>query len=163
MIDAHKICPLLLLANLVLLYGIIVNGFLAPVASRINCNTMSDAPTCREGLTSLLLKVERYGVPDESDSLKKKADTFVDSDEALFVSLTKDGKINESDTASKAYEDGIKSPTPELEPGELVPLIMNALRNNNTPDVDAGIRLIWEFSTDTTKHVFQNNITGEHI
>ena len=90
---------------------------------------------------TLLLQEER-----ESDGL-----VFDDNDEALFSSLTKQGRIGTSADASD----------PSLRPEEVVPLIMNSLKNNNTPNKDAGLRLVWDFSTDITKHIFKHNITGE--
>ena len=90
---------------------------------------------------TLLLQEER-----ESDGL-----VFDDNDEALFSSLTKHGRKGTSADASD----------PSLRPEEVVPLIMNSLQNNNTPDKDAGLRLVWDFSTDITKHIFKHNITGE--
>ena len=91
---------------------------------------------------TLLLQVEER----ESDGL-----VFDDNDEALFSSLTKHGRIGTSADASD----------PSLRPEEVVPLIMNSLKNNNTPNKDAGLRLVWDFSTDITKHIFKHNITGE--
>jgi len=90
---------------------------------------------------TLLLQEER-----ESDGL-----VFDDNDEALFSSLTKYGRIGTSADTSD----------PSLRPEEVVPLLMNSLKNNNTPDKDAGLRLVWDFSTDITKHIFKHNITGE--
>ena len=90
---------------------------------------------------TLLLQEER-----ESDGL-----VFDDNDEALFSSLTKYGRIGTSADTSD----------PSLRPEEVVPLIMNSLQNNNKPDKDAGLRLVWDFSTDITKHIFKHNITGK--
>ena len=55
----------------------------------------------------------------------------------------------------------VTGPTPSIKPEEIIPFIMNALRNNDYPDKDAGLKLVWEFATDTTQYVFKNNITGE--
>jgi hypothetical protein len=96
------------------------------------------------------------------------------SDEALFAALLDDrskacdstaaSPISSSlDTLSSEYAHlaNVKSPCPSLKPEEIIPLIMNALKNNDIPDKDAGLRLVWEFVTDTTQYVFQNNRTGE--
>ena len=74
------------------------------------------------------------------------------SDEDLFNSLP-NRRIGTIDDANN----------PSLSPEELVPLIMNSLKNNDTPDKDAGIKLVWEFSTDITKHIFKHNITGKWV
>ena len=36
---------------------------------------------------------------------------------------------------------------------------MHAVRHNDTPDKDAGLKSMWEFAGDTTRHVFQHNRT----
>ena len=95
------------------------------------------------------------------------------SDEALFAALLADkSKASDStasspvgslDTLSSEYAHlaNVTSPCPSLKPEEIIPLIMNALKNNDIPEKDAGLRLVWEFATCTTQYVFQNNRTGE--
>ena len=96
--------------------------------------------------TKLLYKTGTY-------SSKLFHELHVDgSDEDLFNSLP-NRRIGTIDDANN----------PSLSPEELVPLIMNSLKNNDTPDKDAGIKLVWEFSTDITKHIFKHNITGKWV
>ena len=97
------------------------------------------------------------------------------SDEALFAALLDDKSKASASTASSsisssldtslsseyAHLANVTSPCPSLKPEEIIPLIMNALKNNDVPDKDAGLRLVWEFVKDTTQYVFQNNRTGE--
>ena len=97
------------------------------------------------------------------------------SDEALFAALFDDkSKASDSTAASPisssldtslsseyAHLANVTSPCTSIKPEEIIPLIMNALKNNDVPNKDAGLRLIWEFVTDTTQNVFQNNRTGE--
>jgi hypothetical protein len=97
-----------------------------------------------------------------------------DSDEELFAALlldkskaTHDTTTNSSspisslDTSRYAHLANVTSPSPSIKPEEIIPLIMNALKNNDIPEKDAGIKLVWEFATDTTQYVFRNNRTGE--
>lgn len=61
--------------------------------------------------------------------------------------------ITESDFA------GAGSPRPDLLPEEIPTLLFTALTNNDFPTVDAGLRSLWNFSSDATRHIFQNNFT----
>jgi len=38
-------------------------------------------------------------------------------------------------------------------------LLMDALEQNDFPEVDAGLKSMWEFAGDTTRFVFKNNVT----
>ncbi|KAL7538968.1 hypothetical protein ACHAXR_008913 [Thalassiosira sp. AJA248-18] len=120
----------------------IANGFSSP-NSRIS--------SCREASTALFLKAERYG--DQEDS-----------DEDLFVALANEKTRKKTGSVtggvdSTAFENGVRAPTPTLKPEEIVPLIMHALNNNDTPNKDAGLLMVWEFTTGTTQYIFQNNVT----
>lgn len=53
----------------------------------------------------------------------------------------------------------VGAPRPELPPAKLPGLLMRALRANDEPERDAGLRSMWEFSGDITRFVFQNNRT----
>jgi hypothetical protein len=101
---------------------------------------------------------------------------YGDSDEDLFDALLADkSKSLSRDTATTVpiisrdntslqypiHLENVTAPSPLIKPEEIVPLIMNALRNNDVPEKDAGLRLIWEFATDSTHYVFTHNITGE--
>lgn len=101
---------------------------------------------------------------------KKSEVHFDESDEDLFVTLMnkKIGqsvplateKDKEEESGVCAYE-GAGVPRPSLAPGDIVPLIMHALKNNDMPKMNAGLASVWEFATDTTKFIFKNNVTGE--
>lgn len=54
---------------------------------------------------------------------------------------------------------GAGVPRPDLRPEDLPTLLMEALRHNDFPHVDAGLQAMWEFCSDTTRHVFQHNRT----
>ena len=118
--------------------------------------------------TALFRKIETYG---HWEDVEETNDANADGDEALFTSLIND-KIqkNAEEVASDSNDNAdtdvyeqqhLREPSPLLPPEDVVPLIMNALSKNNEPHKDAGIKLMWEFATDTTKFVFKNNITGE--
>ena len=93
------------------------------------------------------------------------------SDEELFSALLPDktktyattaSPISSLDTSAEyAHLANVTSPSPSIKPEEIVPLVMIALKKNDVPDKDAGLRLVWEFATDTTQYVFRNNRTGE--
>ena len=98
------------------------------------------------------------------------------SDEELFAALlqqksksrdtTAATSISHDSTEQQFHEHynhlaNVTAPTPSIQPEEIIPFIMNALSNNDYPDKDAGLKLVWEFATDTTQYVFKNNITGE--
>ena len=99
--------------------------------------------------SSLFVKVERYGY--ENDEV---------SDEDLFIDIAnKHSRAQQdADTNSNDHVEVIE-PSPSIKPHEIVPLLMNALRHNDTPQKDSGMRVAWDFSSDTTKWVFKNNIT----
>lgn len=98
----------------------------------------------RPSASSLFLKVERYGY--EQDEV---------SDEELFVELAEETIIRETGSANDYG--GVREPAPSLKPAEIVPLIMHALRHNDTPEKDTGLMVAWDFSTDVTKHVFKHD------
>jgi len=81
------------------------------------------------------------------------------SDEELFISLANEKNRRDAAPVDPDEGCGVKTPTSTLKPEGVVPLIMNALKNNDTPHKDAGMMLVWEFTTDTTKYIFKNNIT----
>lgn len=108
---------------------------------------------------------------EHSSSLYLRRSYDDNSDEELFSALLSD-KSKTHDTsappisihdipAEYAHLANVTSPSPSITPEEIVPLIMIALKNNDVPDKDAGLKLVWEFATDTTQYVFRNNRTGE--
>ena len=146
------------------------NGF---VGSR-SCNIKKLMATART------MRLVSTNIPSsilESPSCLHERRSYDDnSDEALFAALLDDKSKASASTASSpisssldtsslsseyAHLANVTSPCPSLKPEEIIPLIMNALKNNDVPEKDAGLRLVWEFATETTQYVFQNNRTGE--
>ena len=96
---------------------------------------------------------------------------YGESDEELFLRLMNENLQNDdveknnmvdnvSDNTDEYLGAGISRPS--LAPEDLVPLLMKALKNNDIPNKDAGLQSIWELTTDTTKYIFKNNITGKN-
>lgn len=54
---------------------------------------------------------------------------------------------------------GAGVPRVELQPEEIPPLLMKALELNDFPYIDAGLESMWAFAGDTTRHIFQQNVT----
>ena len=95
------------------------------------------------------------------------------SDEDLFVDLflenkkRKDNVPEERTTplvrnkipSSYSIDEGAGVPRSSLQPDEIVSLLMTALENVDVPTSDAGLIAMWDFASDTTKFVFQNNRT----
>lgn len=54
---------------------------------------------------------------------------------------------------------GAGLPRADLLPEAIPSLLMEALQQNDFPDVDAGLRSMWAFAGDTTRHIFEHNIT----
>ena len=54
---------------------------------------------------------------------------------------------------------GAGLPRDDLEPEELPILLMQALSANDFPELDSGLRSMWAFAGDTTRHIFQQNET----
>jgi hypothetical protein len=87
-------------------------------------------------------------------SLNNKEENIFLDDEDFFLSINKKKEEN-----TNWLGGGV--PRSSLKPGEVAPLLMEALEKNNFPNDDAGLITMWEFSTDVTKFIFKNNITGE--
>lgn len=108
---------------------------------------------------------------ERSSSLYLRRSYDDNSDEELFSALLSDeSKSHDTSTSSisnlntsaeYAHLANVTSPSPSIKPEEIIPLIMIALKNNDVPDKDAGLKLVWEFATDTTQYVFRNNRTGK--
>lgn len=97
------------------------------------------------------------------------------SDEDLFVDLfLENKKRNQNDKeqhtttkplvrntipSSYSIDKGAGGPRPSLQPDEIVSLLMTALENVDVPTADAGLVAMWDFASDTTRFVFQNNRT----
>ena len=138
-----------------------VNGFVASRSCNINHKKLMAR---RMGLVSTNIPSSML----ESTSCLRERRSYDDtSDEELFAALLVDKSTASDstslDTSSTKYAHlaNVTSPCPSIKPEEIIPLIMNALKNNDVPDKDAGLRLVWEFATDTTQYVFRNNRTGE--
>eukprot|EP00548_Thalassiothrix_antarctica_P008664 CAMPEP_0194154808 /NCGR_PEP_ID=MMETSP0152-20130528/62000_1 /TAXON_ID=1049557 /ORGANISM="Thalassiothrix antarctica, Strain L6-D1" /LENGTH=205 /DNA_ID=CAMNT_0038861165 /DNA_START=247 /DNA_END=861 /DNA_ORIENTATION=+ len=84
---------------------------------------------------------------------------YGDSDEDLFIALLNDKQKENTMNAKSASYTGAGVPRSSLDPEDIVPLLMTALEKNNFPESDAGLISMWEFASDTTKYIFQNNIT----
>ena len=54
---------------------------------------------------------------------------------------------------------GAGVPRPELPPSELPDLLMRCLKMNDFPEIDSGLNSMWAFAGDTTRFIYQNNIT----
>lgn len=55
---------------------------------------------------------------------------------------------------------GVNGPTGRnATPSEIPSLLMTALANNDSPTYDNGLRVMWEYSGDTTRWIFKNNRT----
>ena len=50
-------------------------------------------------------------------------------------------------------------PCPELKPQELPEMLMEALKLNDFPEVDSGLKTMWAFASDTTRFLYKGNIT----
>ena len=83
-----------------------------------------------------------------STSLSSKFPSEMISDEVLFSSLT-NSRIGTIEDASDS----------SIKPEDVIPLIMHSLNNNDIPNKDSGLNLVWGFSSEITKHIFHYNIT----
>ena len=54
---------------------------------------------------------------------------------------------------------GASGPSPDIPPDKIPSLLMHALNYNDVPSKDAGLRTVWEFAGDTTRHIFKHNLT----
>ena len=117
-----------------------------------------DAPT----ITLLHLKVERYNI-----EISDKDESGSDDDKVLFNTLisekTASSEVDYDADKIVLLHENVKAPADSLAPDDIAPLIMYALKNNDTPEKDAGLNLVWEFASDTTQYIFSNNITGECV
>lgn len=82
---------------------------------------------------------------------------------AHFSQVSSSGSENEETSSfiqiTESDFGGAGQPCPDLQPEDIPSLLMEALVYNDFPDVDSGIKSMWAFSSDTTKHIFQNNLT----
>ena len=83
-----------------------------------------------------------------------------EGDEDLFLAIQDKHPVENA--SDYVIFQGAGKPRPDLKPEEIVPLLMTALQKNDFPEEDAGLMSMWEFASDTTRFVFQNNITGEY-
>ncbi len=123
-----------------------------------------------EGRSNVDDSVDDNDNGNDNDDENEKNVLFQD-DEELFLLMNEkkeQQKIQQENEFNKiAVADlfdkngGAGSPRASLHPGQVAPLLMTALQNNDFPEVDSGLRSIWEFSTDVTKFVFHNNVTGK--
>lgn len=64
-----------------------------------------------------------------------------------------------SSSSSTVAFKGAGCPRPELPPEDLPVLLMQSLALNDFPHVDAGLESMWNFAGDTTRHIFNQNMT----
>ena len=83
-----------------------------------------------------------------STSLLSTSSSEMISDEVLFSSLTNSRIGTIEDTSDSS-----------IKPEDVIPLIMHSLNNNDIPNKDSGLKLVWGFSSEITKHIFKYNIT----
>lgn len=76
-----------------------------------------------------------------------------EGDEALFR------QVNIVKELEASSFQGAGSPRPELNVEDIVPLLMTALKKNDFPEENSGLKSMWAFAGDTTRFVFQNNMT----
>lgn len=129
-----------LVVQSLVLPSVIVNGFLGP--------TFLSSKVAVSPRNTIEVRVFASGKEKEEHG-----------DEDLFLAIQdKHPKENASDYG---IFQGAGKPRPDLKPEDIVPLLMTALQKNDFPEEDAGLMSMWEFASDTTRFVFQNNITGE--
>lgn len=54
---------------------------------------------------------------------------------------------------------GAGTPRPDLPPDQIPSLLMTALKLNDIPDSDSGLRSMWAFAGGNTHYIFKHNIT----
>jgi hypothetical protein len=54
---------------------------------------------------------------------------------------------------------GAGKPRPSLPPQDVPPLLMKALKSNDEPTSNSGLRSLWDFAGDTTRFIYKNNRT----
>jgi hypothetical protein len=80
---------------------------------------------------------------------------------ALSRSIDDEEFANASDFpgGSSSIFPGAGMPRLDLQPQDIPSLLMKALQNNDIPDVDAGLKSVWEFASGTTRYIFDYNRT----
>ena len=124
-------------------------------------------PKCTNILLQAIHDEGRYSDEELFLSIQKKnqstSQTSVklqNTNEEVEVEQGTDTSTLLPDRSTVPYH-GAGLPRDSLGPEEIVPLLMTALQNNDIPEVDAGLTAMWNFATDTTRFVFQNNMTGK--
>ena len=69
------------------------------------------------------------------------------------------GKASNTPTDESFAFEGAGRPRPDLDPQDIPTLLMESLARNDFPHVDAGLESMWAFAGDTTRHIFQKNMT----
>ena len=134
--------------------NLLVSADLLPfaLAQAQHCRSISGCET------RLLCECRRLG---ELDALKEAAradDVGVPLSALLPLELW-DFARHTSQLEQQPLPDGAGVPRPSLAPDEVPSLLMNALRFNDFPETDAGLRAMWAFAGDTTRFLYQNNMT----
>lgn len=70
-----------------------------------------------------------------------------------------EGKMIPSLLITESDWKGAGLPRKDVDPEDLPSLLMEALSLNDFPEIDTGLRSMWAFAGDTTRFVFQHNVT----
>lgn len=97
--------------------------------------------------------INAYG--HQSSTLISAASSGDDCGKASDAAFTGDTIRNEQ---SGAFQ-GAGLPRLDLRPEDVPSLLMEALALNDFPSVDSGIKSVWAFAGDTTRHIFSQNQT----
>jgi len=143
----------------------IIESLLSPSPVTLGCISHQNKARNKELYTTGYFTNSRRAIIDRKDTTSHRwkhpsttamASVPFSSDEELFVALYREKETKKS---TDECDIGACVPKPTLKPEEIVPLLMKALQNVDHPTVDNGLIAMWEFTTDTTKFIFQNNRT----
>ncbi len=137
------------------LFVVIFFSFLLETSTFVEGFLSSAYQKFTKQVATLHMKERYYHEPDESD------DRFSSNDEDLFHDLMA-CRSHSEDIGNSTKFNHVRGPASLLSPESVIPAIMNALKRNDEPHKDAGLTMVWEFTTETTKYVFKNNVTGEN-
>lgn len=124
-------------------YTVLVGILILSVVRLESSRAFTAPPTCSTSRRSTQLVVMLAN--------KKRKDKS-GGDDSRKDSTTRDSSV------VIAFE-GAGFPRPDLSPDEIPILLMKSLELNDFPQVDAGLESMWAFAGDTTRHIFQQNMT----
>ncbi|KAL7467992.1 hypothetical protein ACHAXS_008213 [Conticribra weissflogii] len=131
------------------LFVVIFFSFLLETSTFVEGFLSSAYQKFTKQVATLHMKERYYHEPDESD------DRFSSNDEDLFHDLMA-CRSHSEDIGNSTKFNHVRGPASLLSPESVIPAIMNALKRNDEPHKDAGLTMVWEFTTETTKYVFKN-------